>query len=85
MLFILPYWIDLFGTPHGWGGGGAKKLPSLKSVTTYPTVMKLSTVKPYLKKIQIICQSRYATLEFCWQQYFFTGNQQLLLYQEIQI
>ena len=31
----------------GWG----KKTPSLKSVT-YPTVMKLSTVIPYLKKIE---------------------------------
>ena len=84
MLFNLPYWIDLFGATHGWGGG-SKKAPFPKICHTYPTVMKLSTVKPYLKKIQIICESRYATLEFCWQQYFLTGNQQLLLYQEIQM
>ena len=28
---------------------------------------------------------RDTPLEFCWHQQFFTGNQQILLYQEIQI
>ena len=48
-------------------------------------MMKLSTVIPYLKKIQIIYESREAPLEFCLCQHFFTENQQILLYQEIQI
>ena len=32
--------------------GGAKKAPPPKIYHTYPTIMKLSTVIPYLKKIQ---------------------------------
>ena len=47
--------------------------------------MKLSTVISYLKKIQKIYELRDTPLEFCWHQHFFTGNQQILLYQEIQI
>ena len=31
----------------------------------YPTMMKLSTVMPYLKKIQKIYESRDSLLEFC--------------------
>ena len=46
--------------------------------------MKLSTVIPYLKKIEIY-KSRDRLLKICWHRYFFTGNQQLKLYQEIQI
>ena len=47
------------------GGGGAQKgPPSLKSVT-YPTVMKLGTAIPYLKKIEKIHKSRDTPLEFC--------------------
>ena len=37
--------MGLFGAAHGWGGPGAKRPPSLKSVT-YPTMMKLGTVIP---------------------------------------
>ena len=40
-------------------------------------------IAPYLKKIQKIYQSRDIPLEFRWHQKFFTGNQQILLYQEI--
>ena len=32
---------------------------------TYPTMMKLGTVVPYLKKIQKIYESRNTLLEFC--------------------
>ena len=39
----------------------------------------------YPKKIQKIFKSRYMPLEFCRHQHFFTVNQQILLYQEIQI
>ena len=31
------------------GGGGGKKAPLPKICHTYPTMMKLGTVKPYLK------------------------------------
>ena len=64
---------------------GAKSFPLPKICHTYPTMMKLGTVIPYLKKIQKIYESRDTPLEFCWHQHFFTGNQQILLYQEIQI
>ena len=68
-----------------WMGRGAKKAPLSNICHTYPAVMKLGTVIPYLKKIQKIYESRDTPLEFCWHQHFFTGNQQILLYQEIQI
>ena len=32
---------------------------------TYPTMMKLSTVIPYLKKIQKTCESRGTPFDFC--------------------
>ena len=38
--------------------------------------MKLNTVIPYLKKIQIY-KSRDTLLKICWHPYFFTGNQQI--------
>ena len=47
--------------------------------------MKLGTFIPYLKKIQKLYKSRDKPLEFFRHQYFFTGNQQILLYQEIQV
>ena len=40
--------MGLFGVIHGWGEG--TKTP--KVCRTYPTMMKLGTVIPYLKKIQ---------------------------------
>ena len=64
--------------------GGAKRPPSLKSVTHILQWWNLPVI-PYLKKIQKIYQSRDTPPEFCWHQHFFTGNQQILLYQEIQI
>ena len=67
------------------GMGGAKKLPTLKSVTYFPTMMALGTVTIYLKEIKKINKSRDTRLEFCRYQHFFIENQQLLLYQEIQI
>ena len=68
--------MGLFGAAHGWG--------DQKSCHTYPTIMKLSTVIPCLKKIQKIYELRDTCLEFCWHQHLFTGNQQILLYQEMQ-
>ena len=61
-------------------GGGIAKRPHLPKICcTYPTMMKHGTVIPYLKEIQ------NTPLYFCWHQHFFTGNQQILLYQGIQI
>ena len=59
--------------------------PLPKICHTDPTMMKLGTVIPYLRKVQKINKSRNTCLEFCWHQHFFTENQQILLHQEIQI
>ena len=48
-----------------WMGGRGGKGPLPKICHTYPTMMKLGTVIPYLKKIQNICESRDTLLEFC--------------------
>ena len=62
-----------------------QKCPLPKICHTYPKMIKLSTVKLYLTIIQNLYKSRDTPIKFCWHQYFFTKNQQLLLYQEIQI
>ena len=83
--------MGIFEAAHGWrgdGGGGGQKGPFPKRCHTHPTMMKLSIVIPSLKKIQNIYESRGTHPEFCWNQYFFlffTGNQQILLYQEMQM
>ena len=42
----------IFRAVHGWEGGGAK-MPSIPKIChTHPTMMKLGSVRPYLKKIQ---------------------------------
>ena len=61
---------------------GQKVSPSLKCVSH---MLKLGTIMPYLKKIQKIYESRDTHLSSADIIIFFTGNQQLLLYQEIQI
>ena len=81
-VFLDLFRMGFFRAAHGW----VPKRPSLlKICRTYPTMMKLGTVIPYLKKIQKLYETRDALLEFCWHKYFFTGNQQILLYQKIQI
>ena len=77
----------LSGVAHGWG---VQKAPSLKSVTHILQQKNLAILycnsytltKEDTKKIY---KSRDTPLEFCWHQYFFNRNQQILLYQEIQI
>ena len=88
--YLLLFWIlltlfrmGIFGAAHGWWGPKRPHLP--KICDTYPTMMKLGTVILYLKKIWKIYESRDTPAEFCRQQHFFTVNQQILLYQEIQI
>ena len=46
------------------------------------TIMKLGAV---LKKIQKVYESRDTPLSSAGSRFFFTGNQQILLYQEMQI
>ena len=54
--------MGLFRAAHGCGE--AKRSPVLKICHTYPTMMKLSTVIPYLMKIQKIYKSRDTPLSF---------------------
>ena len=61
--------MNIFGDDHGWGGGG-KKTPLPKICYTYPTLMKLVTVIPHLKRIQKIYESRDTLPEFCLHQHF---------------
>ena len=79
--------MGFFRAAHGWcGGGGGFLDPLLSKIShTYPTMMTLGKVIPYLRKIQKIYKSRDTSLEFCWHQHFFTRNQQILLHQEIQM
>ena len=51
--------MDFLGAAHGWGGGGG----GIRF--TYPIIMKLGTVIPYLRKIQKMYKSRDTSLEFC--------------------
>ena len=61
-------------------GGGAREHPRSKICYTYPTMMKLGTVIPYLKKIHKMLKLHDTLLEFC-----VSCNQQFLFYQEMQI
>ena len=65
--------------------GRSQKAPLPKICHTYPTMTKVDTVIPCLKKNQKPYKSRDTLLELCWHRQFFAGNHQLLLYQEIQI
>ena len=74
--------MGIFGAAHGWVG---QERPLPKICHTYPTVMKLGTVIPCLKKIQKIFKSCDTSHDFCCHKRFFTGNKQILLYQEMRI
>ena len=56
-------------------GGGLSKI-----CHTYPILMKLGTVVPCLKKIQIRHKSRDTSIAFCWHENFFTKKQQFLVF-----
>ena len=78
--------MDFIRVAHGWEGGREAFWPPLSKIChTYPTMMKLGTVIPYLRKTQKMYKSRDTSLDFCWNQHFFTTNQQILLHQEIQV
>ena len=81
-------WLFFELITDGGGGGEAKDPhPPHKSCHTYSAMMTFGRVILYLKKIKTIYKSRDTNLEFCRHSYsyFFIKNQQLLLYQEIQI
>ena len=54
----------------GGRGGGGKRAPLSKISHTFPTMMKLGTVIPYLKKIQKLYDSHDTPPDFCLHQYF---------------
>ena len=54
--------MGFFGAAQGLGGLFAP-LPKINH--TYPTMMKLDTVIPYLRKIKKMYKSRDTFLEFC--------------------
>ena len=74
--------MTLFFQGCSWIG---EKAPLPKKYLTYPTVMTLGIVTPYPKKIQNINKLSETLLLFWWHQHFFSKNQLILLYQEIQI
>ena len=53
------------GPFRGGSRMGVQKGPLLKFCHTYPTMMKLGTVIPYLKKIKKIYEPLDTTFEFC--------------------
>ena len=58
--------MGFFGAAYGWGGAGVAKRPSLPKIRhTYPTMMKLGTVIPYLKKIQELYESLDTPFQLC--------------------
>ena len=75
--------IDLFWTTHGYEGGGEvrRKASSFRSKICL-TIIKVSTVIPYLIKIQIRHISSETPLSSA-DQYFFTRNYLFLLHREI--
>ena len=57
--------MGFFRAAYGLGGGVVFLAPLPKIRQTYPTMMKLGTVIPCLRKIQKMYKSRDASLEFC--------------------
>ena len=58
--------MGFFEAAHGWGGGvRVKRSPFPKICQTYPIMMKLGTVIPYLMKTPQKYESRDTPLELC--------------------
>ena len=66
--------MGFFGTTHG-----------NKIRHTYPTMIKLGTVIPYLRKIQKMYEPCDTFLDSCRHQHLITGNQKILPHQEVHI
>ena len=60
LLHLILFRIRLFGAAHGCG----RQVPLRKFFHTYPTIMKLGTFIPYLKKIQKLNKSHDTLLDF---------------------
>ena len=81
---VNPIHMGQFGVAQGWGGEGVgQKDPLPKICHTYPSVMKLDTIMPYLKKTQKYMNHVTHLLSSSDISIFFIGNQQILLYQKI--
>ena len=68
VIYFIRYVLNPIQDEIFWGCsrmGRAKKVTLPKICHTYLTIMKLSTVVPYPKKIQNIHESRDTLLEFC--------------------
>ena len=63
---------------------GAKRYSLPKICHTYPTMMKLGTVIPYLKETQTVRKSHDNPIGFYRHERFFTRSHQYSLYQNIQ-
>ena len=66
-LLLTLFRMGLFGAAHGWARETKSPPPPphlSKICHTFPTMIKLGTVIPYLKKTQITYKSRNTTLEF---------------------
>ena len=85
LTYLTLFRMGIFGADHRWWEEKGPVIHILHWWKTYPTMMELGTVIPYLKKIQKIYESRDTPPEFCWHQHFFTENQQILLFQKAQI
>ena len=59
--------MGFFVAAHEWRG--AKKVSLPKICRTYPKMMKLDAVIPYLKKFQKLYELRDTPIEFCWHQH----------------
>ena len=58
--------MSLFGAAHGLEGTLKRlHLISLKSITHIPTMVKLGTAIPYLKKIQTTYKSHDTPIDVC--------------------
>ena len=62
-IILTQFRMGFFGAAHGWGGAFLAPLSKIRH--TYPTMMKLGAVIPYLRKIQKMYKSRDTSLEFC--------------------
>ena len=60
-LVLILFEMGIFGAANRWAWGD----PLPKICHTYPAMMKLGTVIPYLKKIEKIYESRDTPPEFC--------------------
>ena len=61
--YLTLFKMSFFGAAHGWEWGQKGHLP--KICHTYPTMIKLGTVIPYIKKIQKIYELHVTPLQFC--------------------